>query len=465
MEKQPVPVCAAIDVGSNTIHIVIARCFPSTLEILADELELVRIGESVTASGAISPAKTEAALSTLKTYHALATRHGAERIFVVATEAIRQATNNAEFISQVKTETGLDIQLISGTAEAALTFFGATYEAGQHAQVGVMDLGGGSLELVFAQNMHMSWRTSLPLGSGWLHDHYLSGNPPTSYEIEATEAFLKTYLHTLHLTHDASPLIVTGGSANSLLYLTQKAFHSPHEDTQLSQEDLARCQGLLSALRAEDVADLYGQPLARAKVLLAGTLIIRHIMRRLQLRKITVSQHGIREGVLLAYARYGENWLLEANREAHAPETFAQSAHQVLLERLHIMLDWTEEVIKHEDVEAIHKMRVASRRLRAALDAYQSCCHPRPFARAYRQVKQAANALGEARDADVMLQYLYEQLEDLDDDEQAGIRWLAARLQDHRQQQQQHLDNFLHHFDGEKLEHQLKASVRERTGK
>jgi exopolyphosphatase/pppGpp-phosphohydrolase len=58
MEKQPVPVCAAIDVGSNTIHIVIARCFPSTLEILADELELVRIGESVTASGAISPAKT-----------------------------------------------------------------------------------------------------------------------------------------------------------------------------------------------------------------------------------------------------------------------------------------------------------------------------------------------------------------------------------------------------------------------
>jgi CHAD domain-containing protein len=110
-------------------------------------------------------------------------------------------------------------------------------------------------------------------------------------------------------------------------------------------------------------------------------------------------------------------------------------------------------------------MRVASRRLRAALDAYQSCCHPEPFARVYRQVKQAANALGEARDADVMLQYLYEQLECLNDDEQAGIRWLATRLQGHRQQQQQHLDNFLHHFDGEKLEHQLKASVRERTGK
>lgn len=465
MEKQSVPVRAAIDVGSNTIHIVVARCFPSTLEILADELELVRIGESVTASGEISPAKLEAALDTLKAYHALAMRYGAEQILVVATEAIRQASNNAEFIQQVKEETGLDVLLISGTAEATLTFFGATYESDHQEQMGVMDLGGGSLELVVARNMHISWRTSVPLGSGWLHDHYLSANPPSSDEIEAATSFLKTYFHKMHLADTPPLLIVTGGSANSLLHLTQKAFHYTSESKQLSQEDLARCQGLLSALQAEDIASLYGQPLARAKVLLAGTLIIGRIMRRLQLQEITVSQHGIREGVLLAFTRYGENWLEEADHEAQAPETFTQSAHQVLLARLHNMLTWTEEVIKHEDNEAVHKMRVASRRLRAALDAYQSCCNPKPFAKVYRRVKKAANLLGEARDADVMLQYLHEQLECLNEDEQAGIRWLAARLQGHRQQQQQHLDNFLHNFDGEKLEHQLKASVRERTGK
>ena len=465
MAKQSAPVCAAIDVGSNTIHIVVARCFPYTLEILADELELVRIGESVTANGEISPAKTQAALDTLKAYRKLAEQHGAERILVVATEAIRQASNNAEFIKQVKAEAGLDLQLISGTAEAALTFFGATYETGQQEQIGVMDLGGGSLELVFAWDMHISWRTSVPLGSGWLHDHYLADNPPASDEIEAAEAFLKTYFHKMHLTGATPSLIVTGGSANSLLYLAQRAFHHPVESKQLSQEDLARCQALLSALQAEDIASLYGQPLARAKVLLAGTLIIRHVMHHLQLREVTVSQHGIREGVLLTYARYGEDWLTEANREEQPQESFAQSAYNVLLKRLHAMLSWSEEVKKHEDIEAVHKMRVASRRLRAALDAYQSCCDPELFTKVYRQVKQAANLLGEARDADVMLQYLYEQLESLNEDEQAGIRWLAARLQRHRQRQQQHLDNFLHHLDGEKLEHQLKASVRERTGK
>ncbi|HEY3993501.1 MAG TPA: CHAD domain-containing protein [Ktedonobacteraceae bacterium] len=465
MAKQSAPVCAAIDVGSNTIHIVVARCFPSTLEILADELELVRIGESVTASGAISPAKTQAALDTLNAYCALAEQYGAERILVVATEAIRQASNSAEFIAQVKAETGLDVQLISGTAEAALTFFGATYEAAQQAHVGVMDLGGGSLELIFAWDMHINWRTSVPLGSGWLHDQYLSGNPPSFHEIETAEAFLKTYFHKLHLVNTPPFLLVTGGSANSLLYLAQKAFHQADEKKQLSQEDLARCQGLLSALQAEDVARLYGQPLARAKVLLAGTLIIKHVMRCLQLQEITVSQHGIREGVLLAYARYGEDWLAAANREEESQDTFAQSAHTVLLERLHGMLAWTEEVNKHEDIEAVHKMRVASRRLRAALDAYQSCCDPKSFAKVYRQIKLAANLLGEARDADVMLHYLYEQLTCLNEDEQAGVRWLMARLQGYRQQQQQHLDNFLHNFDGEKLEHHLKASVRERTGK
>jgi exopolyphosphatase/pppGpp-phosphohydrolase len=465
MEKQSAPIYAAIDVGSNTIHIVVARCFPSTLDILVDELELVRIGESVTASGAISPEKMQAALDTLRAYRALAEQHGAERILVVATEAIRQASNNAEFIAQVKQELDLDVQLISGVAEAALTFFGATYEAGQHAHRGVMDLGGGSLELVLAWDMHIDWRTSIPLGSGWLHDHYLPGNPPSSPEIEIAETFLKTYLRKLRLTRTIPTLIVTGGSANSLLYLVQRAFHHTDEKRQLSQEDLARCQGLLRALQAEDIARLYELPLARAKVLLAGTLIITHIMRHLQLDEITVSQHGIREGALLAYTRFGENWLSEANREEQAPTTFVRSAQDVLLERLHHMVDWTEEVIKHEDIEAVHKMRVASRRLRAALDAYQTCCNPRAFARIYRKVKRAARLLGEARDTDVMLQYLHAQLSCLSEDEQAGVHWLIARLHDYRQQEQHHLDDFLHNFDGEKLEHQLKASVRERTGK
>lgn len=462
MHTQSAPVCAAIDVGSNTIHAVVARCFPHTLEILADELELVRIGESVTATGAISHEKCQAAIRTLRKYRDIAFQHQATRIFVVATEAIRQASNRDEFLAQVKEATGLEIQLISGTAEAALAFLGATYEAGEHEQVGVMDLGGGSLELSFAQRMHLSWSTSLPIGSGWLHDRYLSGDPPTSGQIEAAEVFLQTYLRGVSLKQHASTLIVIGGSANSLFSLAQEALHHSPDPRRLSLEDLLRCRGLLSALATADVVHLYHQPSARARILLAGALIILHVMRRLHLREIQISQHGIREGVLLAYARSGEQWLTSVSVEEKSTEgSFVQEARTVLLERLHVLLEWPAEVLKHEDIEAVHKMRVASRRLRAALDAYQACCDPRPFKKVYRTIKKVAHALGEARDTDVMLHHLSEQLESASEDEQEGIRWLLKRLYVYRQQKQEELIVVLHHLDEKKLEAQLNACVPE----
>src|SRR5712692_5090366 len=182
MQEQLSPMRAAIDIGSNTIHIVVARSTPNDLDIVEDKVELVRIGESVTATGEISPQKRDDALATLRQYKELAEQHDAEQILVVATEAIRQASNSDEFLEEVRRETGLTVLLISGDAEATLTFFGATYEEskqpGASAQLGVRDLGGGSMELVTAKNMHISWRTSIPIGSGWLHDRYLPSDPP-----------------------------------------------------------------------------------------------------------------------------------------------------------------------------------------------------------------------------------------------------------------------------------------------
>ena len=187
MQNSWSPVRAAIDIGSNTIHIVVARATAHMLDIAADEVELVRIGESVNASGRISQEKIDYALSVLKQYKALAEQHCAESICVVATEAIRQASNSTDFIEQVRQETGLQIQIISGTAEATLTFYGATYEVEAQANppdvVGVMDLGGGSLELVTAKDSQITWKTSVPIGSGWLHDRYLTGDPHIRFSV------------------------------------------------------------------------------------------------------------------------------------------------------------------------------------------------------------------------------------------------------------------------------------------
>jgi len=474
------PMRAAIDIGSNTIHIVVARCTPHDLDIVEDQVELVRIGESVTATGEISPEKAEATIALLKQYKALAEKYAADPIFVVATEAIRQASNSAAFLEQVRCETGLTVQLISGTAEAALTFYGATYEVNKEpdapTQIGVMDLGGGSLELVTASNMHINWRTSLPIGSGWLHDRYLSANPPAYNDVAVAVAFLQTYFRGLRLKHHPPILIVTGGSANSLLFLVHRAFKLEMHHTHLTQQDLLRCQGLLCSLPAEEIAQRFDQPVGRARILLAGALIIQTAMSRLHINEIRVSSHGIREGVLLAYERYGGYWLEIVSQSAAAPsaqqqpgspipiipgeEPFARSGRRILLERARKLLEWPEEVLKHEDVEAVHKMRVASRRLRAALDAYELCCDPKRFKKVYRQVKMAADALGAARDTDVMLLNLEALCEQVKGEELAGVQWIIERLETFRKQKQQALETFLQTLDEDALKKQIGSLIR-----
>ena len=465
-QRQP-PMRAAIDIGSNTIHIVVARCMPDDLDIVADQLELVRIGESVTATGAISAEKRYAALAVLCKYKQLAEQHEAEEILVIATEAIRQASNSREFLDAVRRETGLHVYLVSGDVEATLTFYGATYEAykqpGAPAQLGVMDLGGGSTELVMAKDGHISWRTSIPVGSGWLHDRYFTSDPPTSDDLSVARTFLRTYLQGMHLKRMPPMLIVTGGTGNTLLYLARQAYQLDGDSRRLTFDDLMHCEGLMRALPSAEIAERYGQPPARARILPAGTLIIREVMSLWHLKAITVSPHGIREGVLLASARYGANWLEQVKQEASsskqgqhlfvqhstedAQETFFQTGQRMLKERVQKLLDWRDEALKYEDIEAVHKMRVATRRLRATLDAFEMCWKPRQFKKMYRSVKAMADALGAVRDMDVMLQNLQATYMQVAAEEQAGVQWLMDRLSTYRQHKQQEMEAFFETFD------------------
>jgi hypothetical protein len=347
-----------------------------------------------------------------------------------------------------------------------------------------MDLGGGSMELVTARQLQITWSTSVPVGSGWLHDRYLPSDPPAREEFEAARMFLETYFRELDVQGHPAALIVVGGSANTLLHLARHSLGVSQTETRLMYEDVVHCEGLLRVLSAEEVAQRYAIVPQRARILPAGALIIRMLMERLQLKEIHVSTHGIREGVLLARARYGESWLAQLQGDAAAPaqqqsatattetaaredvvvETFAASGRRLLLERTRIMLALRKEVLKHEDIEAVHRMRVASRRLRAVLDAYESICDPKQFKKVYRRVKALADILGKARDTDVMIENLRVQMEHIPSEEQAGMQWLIDRINVYRQQHQGALEAFLNdrELDGDALLQQVKACLPEK---
>jgi hypothetical protein len=202
-------------------------------------------------------------------------------------------------------------------------------------------------------------------------------------------------------------------------------------------------------------------------------------MERLQLDEIRVSPHGIREGTLLAYTRYGEQWIERVEKEAESTaqkkgsastgasvdqqqqkEPFVQAGRRMLRERTDKLLEWSDDVLKQDDIEVVHKMRVASRRLRATLDAFEPVCQPKPFKKAYRHIKKVADILGKARDTDVMIQNLQQQFEHTPDEDRAGTQWLIDRLRDYRQQHQQVLETFFdEQFDANALKQEVNACL------
>jgi exopolyphosphatase/pppGpp-phosphohydrolase len=473
MQQQASTICGVIDIGSNTIELLVANCTTNNLEIIEHQTAMARLGESVNEKGEITPDKFKLALETISKYQKLAKERGAKEILAIATEALREARNHQDFIEKVKHDTDVEVQLISGYAEAALDFIGATYGISTPYDVGVVDVGGGSTEIVTAENRDISWLTSVPIGSGALHDRYLPSDPPPNKEVEAARSFLESQLQMIQIPQLPSALIVTGSSASALLKCAKAAFKLDEHDDRLTLEDLMLCEGLLCALPAKEIAKRYGQSLERARILPAGGIIIQEVMKHLHLEEIRVSSHGVREGALLAFTRYGEPWLEEINSIASKrkaseggrngqhvqEEPFAEFGREILPEYAKKFLKWPDDVRKQEDPEAVHKMRVASRRLRAVLDAFEACADTRSFKKINTSVKKLADALGTVRDTDVMISGLSSYMQGIASEEQVGVQWLIDRLHSYHQQEEQTLDTELQSLDEDAIHQQIDTLI------
>ena len=476
MQQQASAINAAIDIGSNTIEVLIARCSPNKVEIIEHQTTMARLGESVDEKGEISRDKFKLALGAVRKYQKLAQKRGAKEILAIATEALREARNSQDFIRAVKRETGIEVQLISGYAEAVLDFWGATADHKTFSNIGVLDVGGGSTEIVTAKNDDITWLTSIPIGSGAIHDRYLPSDPPTHEEMEAARSYLASQLQMIHLAEPPSALIVTGSSATSLLNLARTAFKLDERNDLLSCEDLSLSEGLLCALPAKEIAKRYQQSIERARILPAGGLIMQAVMQHLHLKEIRVSSQGVREGALLAHARYGQPWLEEVNSIASKrgasqedrnnkdtqeaqQQSFAEFGREALSKYAQKFLKWPDDVRKQEDIEAVHKMRVASRRLRATLDAFESCADPTSFKKINTRVKKLADALGAVRDTDVLISGLSSYMQEVASEERAGVQWLIDRLHSYHQQEEQALDTELQKLDEDAIDKQVNNSI------
>ncbi len=311
---------AAIDVGSNTIHLVVARVTAESddLRSVDDQVELVRLGEDVDASGRIGADRMARATETVRRQARRARELGASAILGIATEGVRAAGNGAELIERVRGEAGVTLALVTGEQEAALTYWGATsWRGDKAARRAVLDLGGGSLELVVGEGRAVLWRVSLPLGSGAVHDRYAASDPPTAEELKTARVAAAEQIGRLHPPLPVVEGIACGGTATTLGVLASRALRGGVGSGPQRTLDEAQMAALLDVLRTEpagEIARQYGIDPGRARLLGAGGIVLREAMRGLGLGGLEVSTRGIREGALLAYARMGDEWLEAAEQ-------------------------------------------------------------------------------------------------------------------------------------------------------
>jgi exopolyphosphatase/pppGpp-phosphohydrolase len=314
---------AALDVGSNSIHLTVARLAPdlSDLMRLADEVDLARLGADVSTTGVIGPERMARAAAAIQQQAELAHRLGAQVVLGIATEGVRAAANGLELVERVRAETGVALELMSGKQEAALTYWGATSGLKQTGKRrAVLDMGGGSLELAVGKKRRVTWRDSLRLGSVTMHHRYAPSDPPTVQEMAAVRQVVAETLAPLDPPLPVSEAIVCGGTVSALTALANRLApdtnlpKSPGRARYLTSAQLEAALGLLETLPADEVSRRYDVDEGRARLLPSGGAVLLAAMARLDVGVLRSRRRGIREGAMLTYARTGGRWLAAAKR-------------------------------------------------------------------------------------------------------------------------------------------------------
>lgn len=292
---------AALDIGSNTVHVLIADVVRGKLEEVGHYVEMPELGPSVARTGAIG-SRAKLALRAIRKVYAHARAQGFDTLIAGATQAVRQATDGAAFVRQAQQIIGVPIRIIPARREAALSFLGAASRHAIRREWVMVDLGGASTEIVIARGKEMLRSTTLVIGSGVLTDTFLSDPPKPEERARLRKAALR------ELTNapdgDVERLVATGGTAANLPLVLSK--RNPPQV--LTTADILACEARLDRGRARRVAEAVGLPPSRVKAMRGGIEELLLLLDWFGLALLHVSHEGLRHGMLLAYLEKGGDW-------------------------------------------------------------------------------------------------------------------------------------------------------------
>jgi len=303
-------VIAAIDIGTNSIHMVVAKVSTSGFEVIAREKDNTRLGEGGGDMKMLSPEAIERGIEALRNMRRIADAHRAS-VFAVATSAVREAKNSAEFVGRAANEAGIDIEVISGVEEARLIHLGVLQAlplSGKRSML--IDIGGGSTEVVIFDHTEELFVRSFKIGAVRLSNRFFPHGSTHPASVSSCSQFVASTIEptkreVVKLGHDVA--VVSSGTGETLARMCWMLTHdeSPRSINGItfSFEELRTVTSKIASCTLEQRAELDGLDADRVDIILAGALILESLAKSFNIKTFTYCDYALREGVLLDAAQ------------------------------------------------------------------------------------------------------------------------------------------------------------------
>ena len=298
------PTFAAVDIGSNSIRLKIAKVVRGRLQTLHEDREVTRLGESVFATQTLDPQAMASTMQVLRRFHRAIQEHAVERVRVVATSALRDARNSRALVDWVRTATGWKVEIISGLEEGRLIHLGILSTARiAHSRALLIDLGGGSCEVTLSIDGHIDDMVSLPIGAVRLTQTFLHHDPPKRKELEQMRGTIQREISRIRKRiSQARPeiSIATSGTPAALasLHAGKSDGYNDGKPQTVPEAAVVKWLKELSRLSLAQRQALRGIGPRRAEIIIAGAMVFAELMQLFHLRTFRYMPLGLRDGLL-----------------------------------------------------------------------------------------------------------------------------------------------------------------------
>ena len=312
---------AAVDIGSNSVHLLVVALEGDLRRVIRDESELLGLGAVVDMEGRIPDASAAVTVELVRGYVQAAHEEGADWVVLLATEPLRRASNRTHFCDLVQQSTGLPLHVLSHEEEAELTVLGVLDGEPPGEPTLVLDIGGGSSEIVLLGPGVDPVIGVMPVGSARLTASFVEDDPPTAEEIQALRSEAHHLLSGMPVGHPTRGIVV-GGSGTNLVRLTADEeageeaeeaeeadrAEEAEEDWLIDKTRIGRAVRLVMRHPSAELVETYGLRERRIVQMAAGASLIEATLDCYDLPHVETSDASLREGAILAWQRAGDAW-------------------------------------------------------------------------------------------------------------------------------------------------------------